>query len=124
MEVKEASDNIDETFYGDQLYMIDHKSMKQLKESSVLIAGLNGLGIEIAKNVILSGIGTVTIMDHNLVEMDDVSSNCFLTLDSIGTHTRASACIESLQSLNHHVAVHCIQKSKHRIAILDPVQEI
>eukprot|EP01083_Nonionella_stella_P161251 527873_1 len=33
MEVKEAFDNIDETFYGDQLYMIDHKSMKQLQES-------------------------------------------------------------------------------------------
>lgn len=42
--------------------------------TSVLIAGMGGLGVEIAKNVILSGVKSVTVQDEGLTGWADLSS--------------------------------------------------
>lgn len=39
------------------------ESMQRLKGASVLISGMNGLGAEIAKNVILANVKAVTLHD-------------------------------------------------------------
>ena len=38
---------IDEGLFNRQLYVIDHKSMERMRCSSVLIVGLDALGVEI-----------------------------------------------------------------------------
>lgn len=40
----------------------------------MLIAGLKGLGVEIAKNVILSGVKAVTVQDEGSAVWSDLSS--------------------------------------------------
>ena len=47
---------IDESLYSRQLYVMGHEAMQRMARSDVLIVGLNGLGVEAAKNVILAGI--------------------------------------------------------------------
>jgi len=47
---------MDEEFYSRQLYAIGKDAMKLLNMSSILISGMSGLGVEIAKNLILSTI--------------------------------------------------------------------
>ena len=42
--------------------------------ANVLISGLRGLGVEIAKNVVLSGVKSVTLHDDGNVEWADLSS--------------------------------------------------
>lgn len=42
--------------------------------ASVLIAGMRGLGIEIAKNVILSGVKSVVVQDEGVTDWADLSS--------------------------------------------------
>lgn len=42
--------------------------------AEVLIAGMKGLGVEIAKNVILSGVKSVTVQDEGQAEWSDLSS--------------------------------------------------
>ena len=37
--------------------------MRRMQNSNVLIMGMKGLGLEIAKNVILAGVKSVTIWD-------------------------------------------------------------
>ena len=54
---------IDENLYSRQIYVLGVDAMKKLASSSVLISGLGGLGVEIAKNVILAGVNNVTIHD-------------------------------------------------------------
>lgn len=44
---------IDEGLYSRQLYVLGHDAMRRMASSDVLISGLGGLGVEIAKNVIL-----------------------------------------------------------------------
>lgn len=42
--------------------------------SNVLIVGANGLGAEVAKNVILAGVKSVTLLDDGLAEWTDLSA--------------------------------------------------
>lgn len=50
--------------------------------SNILISGMKGLGVEIAKNVVLSGVKSVTIHDEGTVAWSDLSSQvcvfCFI----------------------------------------------
>ena len=47
MEV-DKGDVIDEALYSRQLYVLGHEAMRRMQQSTVLIVGLKGLGIEIA----------------------------------------------------------------------------
>lgn len=40
-------DEIDESLYSRQLYVLGHEAMKRMGSSNVLIAGMRGLGVEI-----------------------------------------------------------------------------
>lgn len=48
--------------------------MHRMGTASVLIAGMGGLGVEIAKNVILSGVKSVTVQDEGDTVWTDLSS--------------------------------------------------
>lgn len=48
--------------------------MHRMGTASVLIAGAGGLGVEIAKNVILSGVKSVTVQDEGDTVWTDLSS--------------------------------------------------
>lgn len=50
------------------------EAMRQLNEAHVIIAGMQGLGVEIAKNIILAGVKSVTIQDCDNVQHEDLSS--------------------------------------------------
>ncbi|OHT01138.1 Ubiquitin-like modifier-activating enzyme 1 [Tritrichomonas foetus] len=95
---------IDENLYSRQIYVLGVDAMKKLAASSVLISGMGGLGVEIAKNVILAGINNVTIHDCRNVQMSDLASNFYLSESVIGQN-RALACLEKLSSLNEYVTV-------------------
>ncbi|KAI8607937.1 hypothetical protein BC830DRAFT_1072563, partial [Chytriomyces sp. MP71] len=97
-------DAIDEGLYSRQLYVLGHKAMLAMSMSNVLIVGLKGLGAEIAKNVILAGVKSVTIHDRGLVEITDLSSQFYLHASDIGK-PRALASVGRLAELNSYVPV-------------------
>ena len=51
-------------------------------------AGLGGLGVEVAKNVILAGVKSVTLYDPTLVSHTDLSSQFYLNESEIGQLSR------------------------------------
>ena len=55
-------------------YVLGHDAMKRMQNSTVLISGMRGLGVEIAKNVILGGVRSVTVHDQGVAEWRDLSS--------------------------------------------------
>lgn len=55
-------------------YVLGHDAMHRMGTTSVLIAGMRGLGVEIAKNVILSGVKSVTVQDEGQTVWSDLSS--------------------------------------------------
>ncbi len=63
--------------YSRQIGAYGIETMSKLINMKVLIVGLKGLGVEIAKNIILAGPGSVTLHDDQPTE---VSLWCFLYL--------------------------------------------
>ncbi|XP_032405028.1 LOW QUALITY PROTEIN: ubiquitin-like modifier-activating enzyme 1 [Xiphophorus hellerii] len=98
------TDEIDEGFYSRQLYVLGHEAMRRMGTAEVLIAGMKGLGVEIAKNVILSGVKSVTVQDEGQAEWSDLSSQFFLHESDLGQN-RAASSIPQLTALNPHVLV-------------------
>ncbi|XP_016367703.1 ubiquitin-like modifier-activating enzyme 1 [Sinocyclocheilus rhinocerous] len=99
-----AQADIDEGLYSRQLYVIDHDSMRRMGRADVLIAGMRGLGVEIAKNVILAGVRSVTIQDEGVVEWRDLSSQFYLKEADLGQN-RALCSEKQLAGLNVYVRV-------------------
>lgn len=75
-----------------------------MASSDVLIIGLGGLGVEVAKNVILAGLKSVTLHDATPVEIRHLGSQFYLSEADVGK-PRAEACRDSLQELNTAVSV-------------------
>ncbi|KAH7947122.1 hypothetical protein HPB52_007568 [Rhipicephalus sanguineus] len=59
---------------GNGEYVLGHEAMLRMARSDVLISGMRGLGVEIAKNIILSGVKSVTIHDQGVCTTADLSS--------------------------------------------------
>lgn len=68
-------------------YVLGHDAMKRMQSSNVLISGLRGLGVEIAKNVILGGVKSVTLHDEGVAEWRDLSSQVRVSLCPRGART-------------------------------------
>ncbi|KAK6204674.1 uncharacterized protein RJT21DRAFT_117116 [Scheffersomyces amazonensis] len=95
---------IDEGLYSRQLYVLGKEAMLKMQNANVLIIGLKGLGIEIAKNVALAGVKSLSLYDPGLVEIQDLSSQFFLEKSDIGK-SRAEASAPRLAELNSYVPI-------------------
>jgi ubiquitin-activating enzyme E1 len=102
-----STNTVDEGLYSRQLYALGpdaHNVMKKLSETHVLIQGMGGLGNEIAKNIILSGVKHVTIHDTELVTNKDLSSLYYARSLDLGSN-RATTCYSKLKELNPYVSL-------------------
>lgn len=105
-ETNGTNGKIDEALYSRQLYVLGHDAMRKMARSAVLIVGCDGLAVEIAKNVILAGVKSVSLYDPAPAELIDLSSNFYLTEAHVADRTpRAAACLPDLVSLNPYVSV-------------------
>jgi len=95
---------IDEDLQSRQMAVYGRESMQKLKAASVLISGLNGLGAEVAKNVILANVHSVTLHDSATTSLADLGAHFYLSEAAVGTN-RAEACVRQMQELNPSVAV-------------------
>ncbi len=97
-------ENIDINLYSRQLGVIDLNTMNIFSKINILILGMRGLGIEIAKNLILAGPKEVVIYDKNIIDKTDLNSNFFLEeKDIIKKLKRDEAVINKLSELNEYV---------------------
>ncbi|ELU11611.1 hypothetical protein CAPTEDRAFT_162959 [Capitella teleta] len=98
-----GANEIDEGLYSRQLYVLGHEAMKRMGTSNILISGVAGLGIEIAKNVVLAGVKSVTIHDQANVQISDLSSQFFLREEDVGKNRSDVSC-PRLAELNSYVS--------------------
>ncbi|NXD32169.1 UBA1 enzyme, partial [Spelaeornis formosus] len=103
-------DSIDEGLYSRQLYVLGHEAMKKMATSNVLIVGLKGLGVEIAKNVALAGVKSVTVYDPTPTEIADLGTQFFLREEDVGK-PRAQVTAPRLAELNSYVPVKILEGS-------------
>ncbi|SCV99655.1 LAFE_0A07976g1_1 [Lachancea fermentati] len=98
---------IDESLYSRQLYVLGKEAMLKMQHSNVLIIGLRGLGVEIAKNIALAGVKSLTLYDPSSVEIQDLSTQFFLTEQDVGK-PRDQVSQRKLAELNAYVPINLL----------------
>ncbi|WKY05963.1 hypothetical protein Q1695_006288 [Nippostrongylus brasiliensis] len=98
---------LDTNLYSRQIYALGESAMICLRKASVVISGLGGVGVEVAKNLILGGIRSVTLHDTKNTRWTDLSAQYYLTEGDIGKN-RAAASFERLAELNDSVNCHLL----------------
>ncbi|SCU82375.1 LAME_0C00804g1_1 [Lachancea meyersii CBS 8951] len=95
---------IDESLYSRQLYVLGKEAMLKMQHSTVLIIGLKGLGVEIAKNIALAGVKSLALHDPEPVQLQDLSTQFFLSEKDVGK-PRDVVSRAKLAELNSYVPV-------------------
>ncbi|EZA51764.1 hypothetical protein DMN91_004446 [Ooceraea biroi] len=90
--------------YDRQIRLWGLESQKRLRAAKILLIGLDGFGAEIAKNIILAGVNSITFLDHRDVTKLDRCSQFFAPKDDVGKN-RAEASLARAQNLNPMVNV-------------------
>jgi ubiquitin-activating enzyme E1 len=103
---------IDESLYSRQLYVLGHEAMKRMSASNVLIVGLKGLGVEIAKNIALAGVKSLTLYDPAPAVISDLSSQFFLHPEDVGK-ARAAVTAPRVAELNAYTPVSVHQSDRY-----------
>jgi ubiquitin-like 1-activating enzyme E1 A len=85
------------------IYIIDDwLTTIRIRTANILIVGIKALGAEVAKNLVLAGIGSLTIVDDSLVTEEDLGASFLLTESDISKPI-VNASLPSLQKLNPRV---------------------
>jgi len=88
---------IDHDLYSRQIGTFGIETMGKLIKMNVVIIGQRGVGIEIAKNLILAGPKSVRIYDPEKVAMNDLGANFYIEEKHVGTGvSRAEAGLKKL----------------------------
>lgn len=96
---------VDQNLYSRQIGVIGLETQSKLAKQRIFIHGLRGTGIEIAKNLILAGPGSLVLHDNGIVTLRDLGCNFTLEEGSVGKITRSEASVEFLKNLNEYVKV-------------------
>jgi amyloid beta precursor protein binding protein 1 len=88
--------------YDRQLRLWGDHGQKSLESSRICLIGANALGTEILKALVLPGLGSFIIIDHQLVTLADCGSNFFVHPSMIN-QSRAQVTCEFLKQLNPDV---------------------
>lgn len=70
--------------YDRQLRLWGFKAQEHIRRANVLLISMRALANEVAKNLVLTGINSLTIVDPEPVTGEDLGAQFFLTEDDIG----------------------------------------
>lgn len=88
--------------YDRQLRLWGSNGQKSLQNASICCLGSDAYASESLKNLVLPGVGFITIVDDVIVSEVDTHSNFFVTSEAIGKH-RAKSVLDNLLELNGDV---------------------
>ena len=74
-------------------------NQKALKESSVVIVGIGGLGAEIAKNLAMAGVGTLYLVDLDIIEHSNLNRQILFT-DAEEGEPKSKVAARALRKIN------------------------
>lgn len=96
--------------YDRQIRLWGMQAQEKIRTAHVLLIGLRGLGGEVAKNLVLTGIGSLTVADDQVFSEEDLGAQFLVTQDDVGKN-RAEAVIPELHNMNPRVKLHAISSS-------------
>lgn len=99
---------IDESLYSRQMYVYG-ESMKKICDARILLVNPMSLGVEVAKNLILSGVKQLDVLSNGtIVDELQYGTNMYITKEDIGNDL-AETVVLKLKELNPYVSVNIIK---------------
>ncbi|XP_048532423.1 NEDD8-activating enzyme E1 regulatory subunit AXR1-like isoform X3 [Triticum urartu] len=98
------------TKYDRQLRIWGDQGQAALEKASICLLNCGPTGTEALKNLVLGGIGSVTVVDGSKVEPSDLGNNFLLDEECLG-HSRAKSICSFLQELNDAVKAKYVEES-------------
>ena len=93
------------------------EGQQAILDSHVLIIGAGGLGSPAALYLAASGVGTITLVDHDTVDLTNLQRQIAHATARVG-EPKATSAAQAMQALNPEVQVRCIQQ-RADVALLD-----
>ena len=100
----------------DRQFRLDGWDQRIIKNSRVLIAGVGGLGCEIAKNLAMLGVGHLDMVDLDIIEHSNLNRQILFTDAKMG-EAKALAATRKLKQINPNITIMGYHTSLER---LDP----
>lgn len=70
--------------YDRQIRLWGAQAQERIRSAHILLVSLRALGTEIAKNLVLAGISSLTIIDDEAATEEDLGAQYFLREDDVG----------------------------------------
>src|SRR6056297_2956706 len=106
----------------DRQFRLEGWNQKILKDAKVLIAGVGGLGCEIAKNLAMVGVGNILLVDLDIIEHSNLNRQILFVDAPIG-ESKAHAAAKKLRQVNptikisgYHTSLENLPPKAYRIA--------
>ncbi|KAF1851019.1 uncharacterized protein K460DRAFT_274810 [Cucurbitaria berberidis CBS 394.84] len=93
--------------YDRQIRLWGVQAQEKIRTANILLVSIKALANEIAKNLVLAGIGSITLADHETVTEADLGAQFFLSDADVGKN-RAEAAAPQVQKLNPRVKVNVL----------------
>lgn len=90
--------------YDRQIRLWGMQAQERIRTAHVLLIGLRGLGGEVAKNLVLAGIGSLTVADDQVFTEEDLGAQFLVTQADVGKN-RAEAVKSELHNMNPRVKI-------------------
>lgn len=101
--------NIDEiALYDRQIRLWGVQAQEKIRNANILLITMKALASEVAKNLVLAGIHSLTVIDHARVTESDLGAQFFISESDIGAN-RAEAAAPNIRKLNPRVTVNVDQ---------------
>lgn len=105
-----------ETISADEIALYDRQirlwgvqAQEKIRTAKILLVSIRALANEVAKNLVLAGIGSITLADHEVVTEDDLGAQFFISEADVGKN-RAEAAAPQIRKLNPRVQVNVLTR--------------
>ncbi|KAM5571628.1 SUMO-activating enzyme subunit 1A [Rosa sericea] len=93
--------------YDRQIRVWGADAQRRLSKAHILVCGINGTTAEFCKNIVLAGVGSLTLVDDRVATEEALSANFLIPSDEsvYGGKTLTELCRDSLKDFNPMVRV-------------------
>lgn len=84
--------------------LIGKEKLEKIKKSHVLLVGLGGVGSYVFEALVRSGIGKITIIDYDTIDISNLNRQLITNIDNVGKY-KVDEAIKRAKSINKDIIV-------------------
>ena len=94
--------------YSRTRLLLGSDAMDKLHKAHVAVFGLGGVGGYVVEALARSGVGKLTLVDHDTISMTNINRQLLATVDTVG-HSKAMVAAQRVKAIDPNIAVEPVQ---------------